>query len=129
MLRLLPALLLLACSEYEIKPDAEDPLPGEDTVWVDTGPFENCDDFPVPPAPHPEQDDACLNEPEKGSFDPVIEWATESSITYSLGNDFNQPYVMPAIGNLSDDNGDGRPRRCVARDVRCQCLVEHRHVC
>jgi hypothetical protein len=24
-----------------------------------------------------------------------------------VGNDFNQPYVMPAIGNLDDDNGDG----------------------
>ena len=107
MLRWLSLASLLACTEYEIKADPDDPLPGDDTTWVDTGPVESCDDFPAPSTPRPEQDDACLNEPGEGSFDPVIEWTTEASITYSTGNDFNQPYVMPAIANLSDDNGDG----------------------
>ncbi|MDP6935437.1 MAG: hypothetical protein QGG40_21125, partial [Myxococcota bacterium] len=112
-MRLILPILLLSCSEYEIQPETKDPGTGEDTapvdssVPVDSGPFEDCDDFPPPSAPDPAQDETCLNQPEKGSFDPVVEWTTQGTITYTTGNSFTHPYVMPAVGNLSDDNGDG----------------------
>jgi hypothetical protein len=58
MPRLLPAIVLLSCSEYEIKPKKDDPLPGEDTLFVDTSPPESCDDFPLRRTPEPKLDEA-----------------------------------------------------------------------
>ncbi len=106
-------LLVPACTEYEITPEVKDPdtvdtsPPQETSPPEDTAPIEDCADFPAPDAPEASQDETCLNEPEPGTFDPVVEWTTQGSITYSVGNDFTHPYVMPAIANLTDDNGDG----------------------
>ena len=48
MVRFSYCCLLLACTEYEIKADPADPVPGDDTDWVgDTGPVGTCDDFPT----------------------------------------------------------------------------------
>ncbi len=111
---LLPGLLPAACSEYEINPEKDEttPLdtspPADTEPPEDTAPLPDCDDFPAPDTPETAQDEACLNEPSPGSFDPVVEWTTEGTITYTLGDSFTHPYVMPAIANLTDDNGDGR---------------------
>ncbi|MFT5682671.1 MAG: hypothetical protein ACI8RZ_003595 [Myxococcota bacterium] len=96
---------MVACTEYKISPDITE-TPGDSTTLVDTGP-ENCEDFPAPNTPEAALDETCLNELTPGSFDPVVEWTTENTITYTVGDAFTHPYIMPAIANLTDDNGDG----------------------
>jgi len=112
--------LAIGCSEYDVtsKEEAEsaeeDGLPeifDEDTggstpstpTPEDTG--EPVPDTPEDECPEPNTDkgtetvdDDCLIEPELGGFSPVIEWA----------NSFPGPsYATPAVGPLTDDNGDG----------------------
>ncbi len=112
-----------ACSEYELsgKGDAGDgevnrPSIPEDTGTdltgdsgelpdEDTGPEPNCDEWlPATPPPVP-IDSTCLVEPTVGSFDPVVEWQWQANPFYGGYDDI---MAAPSIGNLNDDNGDGR---------------------
>jgi len=88
-------LLSLACSDYELT-RAEDVLPGESP--------EYCPD-PLERAPYTvPTDDGCINEPEVGSFDPVIEWQWNAN---SLAAGWDDIMSTPAVANLTDDDGDG----------------------
>ena len=110
MKRILLLPLLFACSDYELNPDKDEPAGGDAEHTgepEDTSVPPTCEDFEAPERIDPETNESCLNEPESGTFDPVVEWTTEGTITYSVGDDYTHPYVMPSIGNLSDDNGDG----------------------
>lgn len=65
-----------------------------------------CDRWPgAPSAPSISQDDTCINTPPIGTFDPVVEWNWDGAST--LG-DYRRAMSTPAVGNLTDDNGDGR---------------------
>ena len=120
---LIPLLTVaMACSEYELagkdgvasdeddrSPLTEDTgeLTDEDTGdrSVDSGLGPNCDEWlPGSPPPVP-VDSTCMVEPTAGSFTPVVEWQWQSNP--ALGG-FDDIMSAPAIGNLNDDNGDGR---------------------
>ena len=47
---------------------------------------------------------SCTFEPPVGDFDPVQEWQWMDGGGYEA---FNQVMMMPAVANLTDDNGDG----------------------
>jgi hypothetical protein len=111
----LPLLLLAAgCSDYDVtkvEEPVDDPVP--DTAPVDTAVDSaivedpTCAGFLGPDAPSVPVDPACLNEPVPGTFDPVVEWTTEGTIEFASEPAYKHPYVMPAVANLTDDNGDG----------------------
>ena len=106
--------LTLACSEYDLKNQAEahpSPAAPEDTGFtpsteppVDTGVPPDCSDFIPAPAPTVGLNEECLREPTVGSFTPVVEWQWTHN---SVNPGFHQIMSAPAIGNLDDDNGDG----------------------
>lgn len=105
-LNLLITLCLFSCTEYDIKPSAETSPIGSDTglPWPsgdDTAPpGPESDSCPEPDTTRGESfvDDSCLIEPEIGTFTPVIEWADTSP---------GPSYTTPAVGSLTDDDGDG----------------------
>ncbi|OGQ93804.1 MAG: hypothetical protein A2284_03450 [Deltaproteobacteria bacterium RIFOXYA12_FULL_61_11] len=49
--------------------------------------------------------DECQYVPPPGVFSPVVEWAID---TFTLHPTYNQVMSTPMVGNLTDDNGDGR---------------------
>ncbi|MCP4808339.1 MAG: hypothetical protein GY913_33395 [Proteobacteria bacterium] len=109
-------LLALACSDYDLNPEEDNTEPfvydtappcppgmdcTEDTEVEpeDTDPPElvYCDEQYFP-ALALDLVDECNNEPTTGTWDPVIEWTSSAP---------GSAYTTPAIGNLTDDNGDG----------------------
>ena len=114
----------LACSEYDLTKQSSstpvrDPL---DTGWPattdpppeDTGPPPDCEDFSPAPAPTVGRNEACLREPTIGSFTPTVEWQWSANPSHP---GFNQVMAAPAIGNIDDDNGDGRVNESDTPDV------------
>jgi hypothetical protein len=108
--RLLP-ILTLACSDYELN-EHKDPLVGDSDPPVDTErpedsepPVTTCDEFEPPEPYEATRDETCFEEAvwTPGSFDPVIEWQWSSNPT---GSGYDHIMAAPAIGNLTDDNGD-----------------------
>lgn len=105
-------MLLLGCSEYELAPK-RDSLPGVLDTGVtvevhppeDTGPPPTCDAFEPRPVGAVDSREDCLAEPAIGTFSPVIEWQWAINDVH-VG--FDNIMASPAIGNLNDDNGDGR---------------------
>lgn len=98
-----------ACTEYKLNADDRQ-LPGADTGLpaTDTAPpLEpgSCDDWSPGPAGEVTPDKSCVNEPVVGTWKPVIEWQWQSNKN-SPG--YDQIMSTPAIGNLTDDNGDGK---------------------
>ena len=118
LIRPLPAFLLLstalACTDYELS-EQKDPPPKDSEAPHDSEPQPHdsepasdpsCDEFEAPEAYDAEQDEACYTEPvwTPGSFDPVVEWQW----TYNpVVSGYDEIMAAPAIGNLTDDNGDG----------------------
>jgi hypothetical protein len=111
-------LLLLACSDYELKGDDDVDGPVRDSSvdcpeilpdCHDTSvPHDSDDSTPVEPERCEEQYFAgealaqveeCYNEPIVGSWTPQIEWTSSAP---------GGAYTTPAIGNLTDDNSDGK---------------------
>ncbi len=100
--------------EEEVPPEEDPPVdppeedPPEDTAETpspDTGPLPDCLDW-LPSTPiEPTVDEDCLREPLVGSFTPVVEW--QWTINPHHGG-YDDIMAAPAIGNLNDDNGDGR---------------------
>ncbi len=108
-------LLCSACTDYGVNiielPDPDPPdteVPG-DSERFDSGPPLDTD---APPAcsdgPWPEGeaavDETCRWEPETGTFRPVIEWWMSS---FDEHPQFASTTVTPAVGQLTDDDGDG----------------------
>ncbi len=94
MRRSLVFLTALACSDYEVNRKASEPA-------GDTG-----GECPAPAAPYGVSvDPACTVDPPVGGFSPVIEWQWAANPVYSGYDDIMS---TPAVGNLNDDNGDGR---------------------
>jgi hypothetical protein len=97
----LPLLILVACSDYQFIPDngVDDKL--DDSTWVpdDSDPTDDdiCED-PGRSQGSCSIDETCEQEAVTGTFTPVVEW------TSSVPGD---AYTTPAIGNLTDDDGDG----------------------
>jgi hypothetical protein len=111
---ILVVLLLAACTEYELgakegpeEGDSGEPADEDDGSVDDTAPPPDCLDWLPPDAPTAALDEDCVREPTTGSFAPVVEWNTDLDLGYADAPDFVHPYIMPAIGNLTDDNGDG----------------------
>jgi hypothetical protein len=94
------SLLALACSDYEVKPQADWPLGGDtfDTATPHCGEWLPPEDYLVPV----EAD--CLAEPAVGSFNPVVEWQWSSN---GIDPGYDDIMSTPAIGHINDDNGDG----------------------
>ena len=126
MRRLLALCLLPACTDYNFhgSKGTEPPGTAEDSATphrppsdtappepLDTGeppPPPTCDGYDPPVAAPIEVNDACLREPDVGTLDPVIEWSVRDDIGYAEDPDRSHTYIMPAVGQLTDDNGDGR---------------------
>ena len=115
-------LTLLGCSEYDLtKQAASDPTPEvetEDTGWledtsppleppppIDTGLPPDCADFVPSPAPTVPRNEECLREPTVGTFTPTVEWQWSANAAHP---GYHQIMSAPAVGNLDDDNEDGR---------------------
>jgi hypothetical protein len=102
----LMTILFTGCSEYDIKPhddvgsSHEEPgFPWE--ITDDSGRHTIDDDScPLPDTSRGDAavDDSCLIEAVVGGFSPVIEWASEAP---------GPSYATPAVGSLTDDDGDG----------------------
>jgi hypothetical protein len=117
-MRPLPLLLLLAaCSDYNLETKGDDNRKWEgDTAYDPRGENHSDDDYEedVDPkvceartieARSVTQTDECQVEAEPvGSFTPVVEWAKDS---WSVAPGSNQVMMMPAVGSLNDDDGDG----------------------
>lgn len=105
--------LLWGCSDYKLL-NTTDPTMAEDSgVYVtplDTAPepdpnTPDCDNW-HPPTPYSVNlNESCLREPTVGTFTPTIEWQWNSNPFHS---NFDDIMAAPAVGNLTDDNGDGR---------------------
>ncbi|MCB9745510.1 MAG: VCBS repeat-containing protein [Alphaproteobacteria bacterium] len=124
MPRLLPLVLLLGCSEYNVNEKDDNPLVIEDDTGSDCPPTipdchetedsEPADSDSVPVASScPEfyapggsvaVAEECAVEPTSGSFTPVIEW---SWTTFSTDPAFDQVMMTPIVASLTDDDGDG----------------------
>jgi len=88
--------LIASCSDYGLGPDDYSP------TWVEDGTDDDCD-VELPPAGTVPILEACEGDvvpPMADPWDVVIEWH------YSLVPEVGVA-VMPAVGNLTDDNGDG----------------------
>jgi hypothetical protein len=100
--------LLAGCSEYDLLSDDGNNGDGDsdDTVDVDSGETTTdvCPDQ-VFPGYVTGTDADCENEPETGSFTPVVEWAMPN---FSTVPDANQVMAQPIVISVNDDNGDGR---------------------
>lgn len=83
-------LLALGCSDYQLSPEMN--------VTEPTCPLE-------PPAPYAVDAVECPGEAIVGSFEPIVEW-TWTSNPWDSG--YEQIMAAPAVGNLTDDNGDGQ---------------------
>ena len=101
--RLLPLVLLLACSDYSFVPD-KNPEGGGDkdsgSVAVDSGdPIlpDECGSFADYEVESVDVNTECEIETQSGSFTPVIEWTYGSSSFYG----------PPAAGQIVDTNGSG----------------------
>ncbi len=115
--------LLSACSDYNFHDDKVRSPPGDSASGSTTAPppdsavpspgdsggstARSCDGFEPPGAPTVEVNDACLREPDIGTLDPVVEWSSRDDLGYASDPDRSHTYIMPAVGQLTDDNGDG----------------------
>jgi len=52
-------------------------------------------------------DEACVEDPEIGLIDPVVKWSTASDLTL-MPTSYSHVVVTPVVGQLTDDNDDGR---------------------
>lgn len=86
-------LLLLACVDYELGASG-DVGPGDAQC-----PTTRPDAYAVTP------DEACVVPPTIGTFTPEVEWQWSENPIHPGYDDI---MATPAIGNLNDDNGDGR---------------------
>jgi len=67
----------------------------------------DCERWSGPVSPSPvAQDPTCVNRPPIGTFNPVVEW-TWTGVTVGSYN-YDRVMMTPAVGNLNDDNGDGK---------------------
>ena len=111
MVRVLPALALsslAACSDYELKAKETPARPGDGESGIpdDTGPDVEpieCDTT-GPEAGTVTVDESCGDEPDIGTFNPVVEWRWEDNPTHP---GYHQIMSAPVVANLTDDNGDG----------------------
>lgn len=99
----LPLLTGPGCSDYELgsesgggTPDTDEPLGFPDVA-------AHCGDEDLPPLSIP-VDPSCPPA-ARTSFTPRVEWE-KTSFPVSPGS--NRIMMTPVVGNLSDDNGDGR---------------------
>ncbi|MDP2309321.1 MAG: VCBS repeat-containing protein [Pseudomonadota bacterium] len=115
-MRLFPLVLLLACSDYDLRQSTDDKGVEEDTGA--DGPDTDTDEEPYPedtdpnlceerdiPARSIAQNEECYSEgPTVGSFTPIVEWTKDR---WSVDPSSNNVMMMPAVGSLTDDDGDG----------------------
>jgi hypothetical protein len=99
---------LTGCSEYEFHEAVTDPEPGltSTTYTWTTSTTTVPDECPEgsPPAFSAVIDENCFNEPETGTFDPVVEWYKP---TWSGDGGNHQVMSSPIVASVNDDNGDG----------------------
>ncbi len=97
--------LLGACSDYDLAGTKDPNPPGGDTASPEPEDEPPACDLTDPEPGAVPTDAACRAEADVGVFDPVVEWAWSDN---PIHPEFNQVMAAPAIGNLNDDNGDGR---------------------
>jgi hypothetical protein len=108
-------LFVVACNDYGYSeivfpdPEPRDSTPTETAAPVDSEPPEDSEAPPVcsegPWSPGSAAvDETCVFEAETGSFAPVVEW---SIFDYDDFSDRTHTAMTPAVGQLTDDNGDG----------------------
>jgi hypothetical protein len=101
--------LLAACSEYDLSEQVSDPQGGDDTAPRDTAPAEDDPlDCSVTLAEAAEVpiDKGC----EVAVVNVVDPWAVQIEWQWtglSTDSDLDQVMMLPVVGNLNDDDGDG----------------------
>ncbi|MCB9758438.1 MAG: VCBS repeat-containing protein [Alphaproteobacteria bacterium] len=118
------AVLLAACSEYDINSKDDNPVTFEDDTAVECPPqIPDCNETDDTEEPVDTQDtqeetceeyyhpaetlalsEECYVEVQTGTFTPVVEWRKS---TWSVDPSSNNIMMMPAVASLNDDNGDG----------------------
>lgn len=122
--RLLPALLLLGCPEYELNllkdPEAgafdSDTYPNIDSGAAVTP--EICEEVAVGLAGTVPYDEECEHEVSTGTLDATVEWAMEEFGEYP---EYDEIVMAPVVGQLSDDDGDGAITRDDTPDIVVIC--------
>ena len=103
-------ILLASCSEYEINLGKKDLAQGNggyaagDNQLLGYPPEDACDLLEPSETSLPIIE-GCEHEPVVGLLDATVEWEIELYPTYS---EYGETVMAPVIGQLSDDNGDGR---------------------
>jgi hypothetical protein len=88
-------LLVSGCVDYNL---GQKPPEATGSTSSPTTPGGQCGALDTAPA-EVDVDESCTQDPPQGTFTPVIEWRDER-----LG----PAYTSPVVGELTDDNGDGR---------------------
>ena len=91
-LRLLPAITLCACNDYELSETKT--RPDDELV---------CGDDDAPAGENADVDEDCAREPTVGSFGPTVEWQWNQNPVYPGYDDL---MATPAVGDVT---GDGMP--------------------
>ena len=91
-LRLLPAITLCACNDYELSETKT--RPDDELV---------CGDDDAPAGENADVDEDCAREPTVGSFGPTVEWQWNQNPVYPGYDDL---MATPAVGDVT---GDGTP--------------------
>ena len=103
-------LLIFSCSEYAINLGGSKNAQGdggyasEEHQLLGYPPDDACDQLESEPQELPIIE-GCEHEPVVGLLDAVVEWEIELFDSYS---EYGQTVMAPVIGQLTDDNGDGR---------------------
>ena len=117
-MRLLSAFLLLSCTEYDLTQPPDEPGVGGDTASDTARPEEPPPDCSVALAAATTIDiDKECQVAEVNVDDPwavQIEWQWTG---LSTDGDIDQVMMLPAVGNLTDDDGDGRITEADVPDI------------
>jgi hypothetical protein len=93
---LLAALLLPACSDYEVNKSTPEPTGGDTSEDVDCPDAAEASAVPT--------DTGCTVDAPVGTFTPAVEWQWSANPVYDGYDDIMS---TPAVANLTDDDGDG----------------------
>ena len=100
--------VIVACHDYVLhEPEYEVRTPLDDTALPRLAlpdPYTACEQYEVELAADVGLDESCIHEIVTGDLDAIVEWQAVSFGNYPSYSDI---VMAPAVGQLTDDNGDG----------------------
>lgn len=102
-------LLAVGCFDYTFydPADLEGPQGMRDSALPRVAvpdPYSACDDYEMTLATDVPIDESCIHEPVFGELDAVVEWQVTSFGSFP---EYTDIVMAPAVGQLTDDDGDG----------------------